>query len=178
MRGMPSSCPEDTKATPGAPEASCPHSRTAPASVPCPGQGKACPCLPVTRRHLESKRVPSERLTEGWARSPQTCAWTAVHTAGQTRAPADSSRAPGRQLGPCVQAAFCSRLARRGALAPSSPGVSVLGAPSLGARSPSKLCSWAASVVCRARLLSRRAVSSSARLRLASFSSISLVQQV
>lgn len=62
-RGPTSSCPGDRKAPPGAP---CSPSRAAPASGPCPdlgqrarllaphhcGQGKACPCLPVTRRHL------------------------------------------------------------------------------------------------------------------------------
>jgi hypothetical protein len=43
---------------------------------------------------------------------------------------------------------------------------------------PSMPCSWVASVACRARLLSWSALSSSIRLWLAKFSSISLVQQV
>lgn len=60
---------------------------------------------------------------------------------------------------------------------PPAPGARL---PRVGvhAHAPSKPRSWAASMACRARPLSSSAASSSERLRLARFSSISLVQQV
>ena len=220
MNATHSSCPGDVRATPGAPNSSCPRTSADPAlrspilSAPPGARPPRCgsrlratwwpvqgPFLPLgIRSHLESKRDPLKgRQRDGPDLPKRARVLPCTPRGGQSRLQTTPrSRVP--CLGPCMRAAFCYRdtpnlsSQPQGANNPTHPvtlphqqrcpraqlpTVSASGGPQTPlACSPSKFCSWVVSVACRARPLSRRAVSSSARLRLARFSSMWLVQQV